>query len=91
MSSPTARFLVNASFGGVRCLGSSHGSVTFQLAKSRMWRLLFDFVEGEDALAITEYGMLIAFVALALIAVVSVFGGQISAWFARRTGNITTV
>lgn len=46
---------------------------------------------SEDAIAITEYGMLIALVALALIAVVGIFGGQISSWFAAKTGNITTV
>ncbi len=45
---------------------------------------------ADDALAITEYGMLIALVALALIAVLTIFGGAISSWFARKTGTITT-
>ena len=49
------------------------------------------FVRGDEALAITEYGMLVAFAALALIAVAAVFGNQISAWFAAKTGAITTV
>lgn len=44
-----------------------------------------------DGIAITEYGMLIALVALALIAVLTVFGGGISNWFAAKTGQITTV
>ena len=44
-----------------------------------------------EGIAITEYGMLIALVALALIAVLTVFGGGISAWFAAKTGQITTV
>ena len=44
-----------------------------------------------DGIAITEYGMLIALVALALIAVLTVFGGGISTWFAAKTGQITTV
>jgi Flp pilus assembly pilin Flp len=48
-------------------------------------------VVSEDAIAITEYGMLIALVALALLAVLGIFGSQISSWFARKTGNITTV
>jgi Flp pilus assembly pilin Flp len=54
---------------------------------SRLRRLRDD----SDALAITEYGMLVAFIALVLIAVVSIFGSQISSWFAARTGNITTM
>ena len=44
-----------------------------------------------EGIAITEYGMLIALVALALIAVLSIFGGGISGWFAAKTGQITTV
>ena len=44
-----------------------------------------------DGIAITEYGMLIALVALALIAVLTVFGGGITNWFAAKTGQITTV
>jgi Flp pilus assembly pilin Flp len=44
-----------------------------------------------EGLAITEYGMLIALVALALIAVLTVFGGGISTWFAAKTGQITSV
>lgn len=44
-----------------------------------------------DGLAITEYGMLIALVALALIAVLTVFGGGITTWFGAKTGQITTV
>ena len=46
---------------------------------------------SDEALAITEYGMLVAFIAIVLIAVVTVFGSQISSWFSARTGNITTV
>ncbi len=49
------------------------------------------FLRQEDAIAVTEYGLLIALVAIALIAVVTVFGKQISSWFARKTGQITTV
>ena len=44
-----------------------------------------------EGIAITEYGMLIALVALALIAVLTIFGGGISSWFSAKTGQITTV
>ena len=44
-----------------------------------------------EGIAITEYGMLIALVALALIAVLTIFGGGISTWFAAKTGQVTTV
>ena len=44
-----------------------------------------------EGIAITEYGMLIALVALALIAVLTVFGGGISSWFSAKTGQVTTV
>ena len=44
-----------------------------------------------DGIAITEYGLLIALVALALIAVLSIFAPGISSWFAAKTGQITTV
>jgi len=49
------------------------------------------FVRSEDGIAVTEYGLLIALVAIALIAVVTVFGSNISTWFATKTGQITTV
>lgn len=49
------------------------------------------FLKNDEAIAVTEYGLLIALVAIALIAVVSVFGTQISSWFSRKTGQITTV
>jgi Flp pilus assembly pilin Flp len=58
---------------------------------SRVADRLRRFGTGEDALSITEYGMLVAFAALALIAVAAVFGTQISGWFASKTGSITTV
>ena len=48
-------------------------------------------LRSDDGLAITEYGMLVALVALALIAVLTVFGGSMSSWFGAKTGQITTV
>ena len=49
------------------------------------------FFTKDEAIAITEYGMLIALVGIALIGVVAIFGPQISTWFATKTGNVTTV
>jgi Flp pilus assembly pilin Flp len=49
------------------------------------------FLHAEHGLAITEYGMLVAFIALVLIAIVVVLGGGLSSWFASKTSNITTV
>jgi Flp pilus assembly pilin Flp len=49
------------------------------------------FVRHEGALSITEYGMLTAFIALVLIAVVVILGGGLANWFGTKTGNITTV
>ncbi len=43
------------------------------------------FFRSEDGIAVTEYGLLIALVAIALIAVVTVFGSNISTWFATKT------
>ena len=49
------------------------------------------FLRSEDGIAVTEYGLLIALVAIALIAVVTVFGSNISTWFSTKTSQITTV
>ena len=49
------------------------------------------FFKNDEAIAVTEYGLLIALVAIALIAVVTIFGSQIAAWFATKTSQITTI
>ena len=49
------------------------------------------FGRDESAIAVTEYGLLVALVAVLLIAVVMIFGSSISSWFAARTSTITTV
>ena len=49
------------------------------------------FIRSEDGIAVTEYGLLVALVAIALIAVVAIFGNDLSSWFAKKTGQITTV
>ena len=49
------------------------------------------FFRSTDGIAITEYGLLMALVALALIAVIAVFAPGISSWFSNRTAQVTTV
>ena len=49
------------------------------------------FVKDEEGIAVTEYGLLVALVAVLLIGVVSIFGSSIKSWFAARTATITTV
>lgn len=49
------------------------------------------FLRHEGALSITEYGMLTAFIALVIIAVVIVLGGGLATWFGSKTGQVTTV
>ena len=49
------------------------------------------FVRSDEAIAVTEYGLLVALVAVLLIGVVSIFGSSIKSWFAARTASITTV
>lgn len=48
------------------------------------------FFRDEQGIAVTEYGLLIALVAVLLIGVVSVFSSQISSWFANKTNQITS-
>jgi Flp pilus assembly pilin Flp len=49
------------------------------------------FVRDDEGIAVTEYGLLVALVAVLLIGVVAIFGSSIKSWFAARTGTITTV
>jgi pilus assembly protein Flp/PilA len=49
------------------------------------------FVRSEEGIAVTEYGLLVALIAVLLIGVVTVFGRSIKSWFAARTSQITTV
>jgi pilus assembly protein Flp/PilA len=49
------------------------------------------FVRSDEAIAVTEYGLLVALIAVLLIGVVTVFGSSIKSWFAARTSTITTV
>jgi len=48
------------------------------------------FVKSEEGIAVTEYGLLIALVAVLLIGVVTIFGSSISSWFQNKTNKITS-
>ena len=48
------------------------------------------FLKNDQAIAVTEYGLLIALVAVALIVAVFLFGNAIQSWFGSKTGQITT-
>ena len=48
------------------------------------------FAHDESAIAVTEYGLLIALVAVLLIGVVTIFGSSIASWFANKTNKITS-
>ena len=49
------------------------------------------FMLSDDGIAVTEYGLLVALIAIALIAVVTIFGNNIATWFKSKTSQITTV
>jgi len=49
------------------------------------------FIKSDDAIAVTEYALLIALVAVVLVAVVLAFGTALSSWFTKKTNSITTV
>jgi len=50
-----------------------------------------EFVRSDEGIAVTEYGLLVALVAVLLIGVVTLFGSSIRSWFADKTSQITTV
>ena len=49
------------------------------------------FLRADEGIAVTEYGLLVALVAVLLIGVVAIFGSSIKSCFAARTATITTV
>ena len=57
----------------------------------RITASLRSFVRSDEGIAVTEYGLLVALVAVLMIGVVTVFGSSIRSWFAARTSTITTV
>lgn len=48
------------------------------------------FLRADEGIAVTEYGLLIALVAILLISVVTLFGSSIKSWFADKTSAITS-
>ena len=50
-----------------------------------------EFITGEEGIAVTEYGLLIALIAILLIGVVVMFSSQISSWFTAKTSQITSI
>ena len=48
------------------------------------------FVRDEDGQDVVEYGLLIATIAIVVLVATAAFGTQISAWFNRLAGRITT-
>jgi len=48
------------------------------------------FARDEAGIAVTEYGLLIALVAVLLIGVVTIFGSSIASWFSAKTNSITS-
>jgi len=57
----------------------------------RAGTMLRGFLRDEEGIAVTEYGLLVALVAVLLIGVVTIFGSSIRSWFEARTSTITTV
>ena len=57
---------------------------------SRVTAGLRRFIRSDEGIAVTEYGLLVALVAVLLIGVVTIFGSSIRSWFEARTSTITT-
>ena len=48
------------------------------------------FLRDEEGQDVVEYGLLIATIAIVVLVATQAFGTQISAWFGRLAGRITT-
>ena len=48
------------------------------------------FLSDERGIAVTEYGLLVALIAVALVVVVKAYGADLAAWFKKSTGTVTT-
>ena len=48
------------------------------------------FIRSDEGIAVTEYGLLIALVAVLLIGVVTIFGSSIASWFSAKTNSVTS-
>jgi Flp pilus assembly pilin Flp len=56
----------------------------------RLAKAAMHFWNDQEGIAITEYGLLIALIAVLLIGVVSVFSSLISSWFSDKTTRVTS-
>jgi pilus assembly protein Flp/PilA len=78
----------------IRWAKPNHGDCHIQLneggSMQRIHTIMKRFVRDDEGIAVTEYGLLVALVAVLLIGVVTVFGSSIKSWFADRTSQITT-
>jgi pilus assembly protein Flp/PilA len=78
--------------GPANCPVSSPTLVLFhQTYEGAQMNRIRNFIKSEEAIAVTEYGLLVALVAVLLIGVVTIFGSSIKSWFGARTATITTV
>jgi Flp pilus assembly pilin Flp len=48
------------------------------------------FLQAEHGLAVTEYGLLVSLIAVAVLVAVFLFGQAIVGWFGSKTGQITS-
>ena len=55
-----------------------------------MQQLIEQFLQDEEGQDVVEYGLLIATIAIVVLVATQAFGTQISAWFGRLAGRITT-
>ena len=74
-----------------RSIGIRRVPILGDLQPSQFMRRIREFVAADSGIAVTEYGLLVALVAVLMIGVVTVFASSIKSWFAARTGSITTV
>jgi Flp pilus assembly pilin Flp len=51
---------------------------------------IHQFVREEDGQDVVEYGLLIATIAISVLLATQAFGAQITSWFGRLSGHITT-
>ena len=56
----------------------------------RMTDMARRFLKDERGIAVTEYGLLVALIAVALVVVVKAYGSDLAAWFKKSTGTITS-
>ena len=66
------------------------GIVVERSTAARLASSLRRLVRDDSGIAVTEYGLLIALIAVLLIGVVTIFGSSISSWFSAKTSTITT-